>query len=444
MTTSPATFSSALCVTRTFTSLTIPSSQRWYKGRVTTDPPSHAAIVVIKFGGSSLASVEHLERVADLVASRAKTHRVVVVVSAMGKTTDALVEQARSLCETPNPRELDMLLSTGERQSMAMLALAVSARDVGAISLTGSQVGIITDHQHGRARVVEVRPFRVVDELDAGHRVVVIGGFQGVSYKREVTTLGRGGSDTTAVALAAALGADCEIYSAVAGVFSADPRVVATATPLPELDYGTMGALSRAGAKVLHASAVELAAELGVVIHARATHGAATQTRIHDGKAPEPRALAVASDRVILVRAKISERERDTTRGAEATARLLNCFDTFDLQHLLWSGDELSGWISRTQRDDASDALAGLRTSAAELGDPRVEIEATMCASISIVGPGVSELRGVVAALGAALRSLEIPLLRLEHEHSVVRVFVPESHQDRATRELHAHLVESS
>ncbi len=410
---------------------------------MTADLPTQPEIVVIKFGGSSLASVEHIERVADIVASRAKTHRVVVVVSAMGKTTDALVQQARSLCETPNPRELDMLLSTGERQSMAMLALAVSARDVGAISLTGSQVGIITNHQHGRARVVEVRPFRVVDELDAGHRVVVIGGFQGVSYKREVTTLGRGGSDTTAVALAAALGADCEIYSDVAGVFSADPRIVDAATPLPELDYVTMGALSRAGAKVLHASAVELAAELGVVIHARATHGAPTQTRIHGVKASEPRALAVASDRVLLIRAKVRAQESDGVRVCETAAKLLECFEACDLQYVTWTGEELSGWISRTQRDDVTEALARLRARVVALGDPCVELQPVMCASISIIGPELSELRGIAPALGAALQTLEIPLLRMEHARSVVRVFVPEAHQDRATRELHARLVDA-
>ena len=168
------------------------------------------------------------------------------------------------------------------------------------MSLTGSQVGIITDHQHGRARVVEVRPFRIVDELDAGHDVIVIGGFQGVSYKREVTTLGRGGSDTTAVALAAALGADCEIYSDVDGVFSADPRVVDDPARILDVDYETMGALSRAGARVLHASAVELAAARGVVIHARATHGSGGGTTIRPAATRRPTVQAVTSDRILF------------------------------------------------------------------------------------------------------------------------------------------------
>jgi len=409
---------------------------------VSADPSARPAIVVIKFGGSSLASIAHLERVAEIVVSRAKTHRVVVVVSAMGKTTDALVEQARSLCEAPNPRELDMLLSTGERQSMAMLALAVSARGVGAISLTGSQVGIITDHQHGRARVMEVRPFRIFDELDAGHRVVVIGGFQGVSYKREVTTLGRGGSDTTAVALAAALEADCEIYSDVAGVFSADPRIVAGATPLPGLDYETMGALSRAGARVLHASAVELAAELGVVIHARATSGAATQTTIQRATAKEPRALAVTSDLVVLLRARVEQNADDVEREFNPAAHLLKRFDALEVQHLLWNGHELTGWISRTQRDDTTLAIQTLRSSADKIAPHQIEVAALHCASISVIGPGVSELRGVVTELGSTLETLKIPLLRMEHEHSVVRVFVAEEHRERATRELHDRLLE--
>jgi aspartate kinase len=191
-----------------------------------------------------------------------------------------------------------MLLSTGEREAMTLLAIAIHALGRRAISLTGSQCGIITDHQHGRARIIEVRPFRILDELAAGH-IVIVGGFQGVSYKREVTTLGRGGSDSSAVALAAALSADCEIYSDVDGVYSADPGEVPEARRLPEIAYDTMQALARAGAKVLHAQAVQLAEERGIAIYARHS-GPSSPARPSSASNPAPATgvLAVASDAV--------------------------------------------------------------------------------------------------------------------------------------------------
>jgi len=231
------------------------------------------SIVVQKYGGSSVGDVEKIRQVADKVAAaKAEGRDVVVVVSAMGDTTDELLALARQVCESPSRRELDMLLSAGERISMALLSMALNARGVPAVSFTGSQSGIVTNDAHANARIVEVRPFRVQDELDRG-RVVIVAGYQGVSYKKEVTTLGRGGSDTTAVALAAALGADCEIYSDVAGVYTADPRVVGEARRLPSLAYEEMQELAEAGAKVLNAQAVEFAKERGIAIYARATRG---------------------------------------------------------------------------------------------------------------------------------------------------------------------------
>ncbi len=233
------------------------------------------AIVVQKYGGSSVADVQKIQKVADKVAAtKAAGKDVVVVVSAMGDTTDELLALAKQVCESPARRELDMLLSTGERISMALLSMALNARGVPAVSFTGSQSGIVTNEAHANARIVEVRPFRVQDEL-AGGKVVIVAGYQGVSYKREVTTLGRGGSDTTAVALAAALEADCEIYSDVEGVYTADPRVVPAARRLAELSYEEMQELAEAGAKVLNAQAVEFAKERGIAIYARATRGGA-------------------------------------------------------------------------------------------------------------------------------------------------------------------------
>jgi aspartate kinase len=203
--------------------------------------------------------------------TRAAGYDVAVVVSAMGDTTDELLSLAKRVSQNPDRRELDMLLSAGERISMALLSMAIRELGGDAISFTGSQSGIITNDRHVDARIIEVRPFRVQDELARG-RVVVIAGYQGVSYRREVTTLGRGGSDTTAVAMAAALGAEyCEICSDVDGVYTADPRVVSAARRIDTLSYEETQELAEAGAKVLNAQAVEFAKERGIAIYARAT-----------------------------------------------------------------------------------------------------------------------------------------------------------------------------
>ncbi len=228
-------------------------------------------IVVQKFGGSSVADVSRIQQVADRVVHTVRQgHRVVVVVSAMGKTTDQLMALAHEVTEAPDRRELDMLLTAGERIAMALLAIAIRARGLPATSLTGSQCGILTNDASGGARIVEVRPLRVQDALDQGH-VVIVAGFQGVSYRREITTLGRGGSDTTAVALAAALRAQaCEIYSDVDGVYSADPRIVPKAVRLKNMSHDEMLALARSGAKVLGADAVAYARMHGIALYARA------------------------------------------------------------------------------------------------------------------------------------------------------------------------------
>ncbi len=241
----------------------------------------HAPIIVQKYGGSSVADLERLGRVADkIVETQRSGHRVVVVVSAMGKTTDGLLAQAREVDPEPPRRELDMLVTTGERVSMALLSIAIQRRGASAISFTGSQAGIITSDRHFDARIIAVRPTRIEEELDAG-RIVIVAGYQGVSEKKEITTLGRGGSDTTAVALAAALGAErCEIYSDVDGVYSADPRVVPEARHLPEIDPELLQVGAEAGAKVLNAQAVEWAKRAGVTIYARHTG------QRYDGAAP--------------------------------------------------------------------------------------------------------------------------------------------------------------
>ena len=238
-------------------------------------------VIVQKYGGTSVADVDHIKRVAERVVATAETGATVcVVVSAMGATTDRLLELAQGVSPNPHPREQDVLLTAGERISAALLAMAVNELGRDAVSLTGSQAGIVTDATHGKARIVELRMQRVLDALERGS-IVIVAGFQGVSRSADITTLGRGGSDTTAVALAAGLGADaCEIYTDVAGVFTADPRIVPEARKLRALSYEEMLELAASGAKVLALRSVEYARNHGVPIHVRSSFGDADGTWI--------------------------------------------------------------------------------------------------------------------------------------------------------------------
>ena len=230
-------------------------------------------LIVQKYGGSSVADAESMKRVANrIVATKKAGHQVVVVVSAMGDTTDELIDLANQITPIPEGRELDMLLTAGERISMALLAMAIKNLGHEALSFTGSQAGVITTSAHGRARIIDVTPSRIREALDEG-AIAIVAGFQGISQDtKDVTTLGRGGSDTTAVALAAALDADvCEIYTDVDGVFSADPRVVPSARKLKTVTYEEMLELAAAGAKVLHLRCVEYARRFDLPIHVRSS-----------------------------------------------------------------------------------------------------------------------------------------------------------------------------
>ena len=261
--------------------------------------------IVQKYGGSSVADVGKLRKIVELIAGlKDQNIDIAVVVSAMGKTTDELVMMAREISPKPPRREMDVLLSTGERITMSLLSMALHERGLRAVSLTGSQAGIITNDRHNDAQVIEVRPFRVQDEMAKG-KVVIIGGFQGVSYKRDITTLGRGGSDTTAVALAAALDAErCEIYSDVDGVYSTDPSITADARHLPELSYPVMQEMSMAGAKVLHSHAVEFAKEKNIAIYTRSAFEPGRETVIR----------RIAPGTIIGVQAVVSEKQIERIR----------------------------------------------------------------------------------------------------------------------------------
>ncbi len=230
-------------------------------------------LVVQKYGGSSVSDAERIKRVAErIVATRKAGHDVCVVVSAMGDSTDELLELAQQVSPLPPGRELDMLLTAGERISMALLAMAIQSLGLSARSFTGSQAGVITDSSHGRARIIDVTPGRITEAIGKGH-IAIVAGFQGVSQDtKDITTLGRGGSDTTAVALAAALGAEaCEIYTDVDGVYSADPRIVPTARQLPVLCYEEMLELAACGAKILHLRCVEYARRYDVPLVVRSS-----------------------------------------------------------------------------------------------------------------------------------------------------------------------------
>jgi aspartate kinase len=352
-------------------------------------------VVVQKFGGSSVADVEKIRKVAERVAAtrRAGTD-VCVVVSAMGDTTDELLSLAKRVSPAPPRRELDMLLSAGERISMALLSMALQDLGVPAISFTGSQSGIITTDAHASARIVEVRPFRVQEELARG-KVVIVAGYQGVSARKEVTTLGRGGSDTTAVALAAALGADCEIYSDVAGVFSADPRVVPDARRLEALSYDEMQELAAAGAKVLNAQAVEFAKEKGIAVHARSTFGGPEETVVRGGAHPE-RIAGVATQKELVLLALPAAAlpavlSRLEARGAAAAELAV----AGERAGLVLSLENVHDWP--VLREELRAAAPGVTVTDEGLG------------AISVVGTGLSAAHRVLREVTAALEELGAP-----------------------------------
>jgi aspartate kinase len=362
------------------------------------------SIVVQKYGGSSVADVARMRRVAERVMeTRRAGHDVVVVVSAMGDTTDELLGLAKQVSPNPDRRELDMLLSAGERIAMALLSMAIRELGGSAISFTGSQSGIITNDRHVDARIVEVRPIRVQDELARGN-IVVIAGYQGVSYRREVTTLGRGGSDTTAVAMAAALGAEyCEICSDVDGVYTADPRVVSEARRIGTLSYEETQELAESGAKVLNAQAVEFAKERGIAIYARATASPlpgddpatdGTVVRRHAPRMPGT-VVGVASERDTLV----LEATGPAVERLEVLELLDGCGVSGKQLHQL--EDRLTLIISRENLHEES----RLRSALSERFGATIRLS-DQTGALSVVGAGINasfaNLRRGTAALGAA------------------------------------------
>lgn len=386
------------------------------------------ATVVQKYGGSSVADVEKLGRVADkVVAAKRAGEDVVVVVSAMGKTTDQLLALAKQVDPNPPRRELDMLLTTGERVSMALLAMAIQRRGHEAISFTGSQSGIITNDRHFDARIIEVRPHRIEDELARG-KVVIVAGYQGMSYRREITTLGRGGSDTTAIALAAALGADrAEIYSDVDGVYSADPRVVPAALHLPELTYEAMQEMADVGAKVLNATAVEFAKRSRIAIHARSTFDPGRETVVRERADGEPR--SVVGQRGIVQLRAASERalSRATQILAEASVPTRDVDATPD-----GSGLHASVTVATSTTPDWEAVRARLIDDL----DGEISLVGGLAAA-SVVGVDPSAVGTVLEAARAAGATVRA----VRSNGSRISVLVDESGVDEVVRALHARLV---
>jgi aspartate kinase len=380
--------------------------------------------VVMKFGGSSLADPAKLKAVARrLVAAREAGNRVVGVLSAMGDTTDDLFRLAYEVSERPDPRELDMLVSVGERISCALAAMAIKDLGQGAVSLTGSQAGIVTDTVHTKAKIVEVRAARIDDALDQD-RIVLVAGFQGVSDdSHDVTTLGRGGSDTTAVALAAALGADyCEIYTDVTGIYTADPRLVPDAKKLDSVTFEEMLEMASSGARVMMARSIEIARSHNVKLHVRSTFSDAEGTWIRE----EEEMLEKA-----LISGVVHQREETVYRVAGTTpAQLFGALAeaSVNVDTILQTGPEIVFSAPPEDRDDAAQTLDRLGLAWEARDD---------LGKVSVVGAGMKSHPGVAARAFATLAEAGIEPAVVSTSPIKIACHVASSDVERAVQALH-------
>jgi aspartate kinase len=406
------------------------------------------ALIVQKYGGSSVADAESIKRVAKrIVDTRRAGHDVVVAVSAMGDTTDELLDLANEVAPIPAPRELDMLLSSGERISMALLAMAIHSMGFEARSFTGSQAGMITDSQHGAARIVDVTPVRLREALDEG-AIVIVAGFQGFNRDtRDITTLGRGGSDTTAVALAAALGADvCEIYSDVDGIYTSDPRVIPKAQKLDHVSSEEMLELAANGAKVLYIRAVEYARRHGVLIHARSTFSSVEGTYVLGEGMKNPREVegeAMEEPIVAGVATDLSQAKITVTGVPDVPGKAAEIFKI-----VAKSGanvDMIVQNVSATGRTDISftvpkaDAAAALKALAgdqAEVGFQNL-IHDDQIGKLSVVGAGMRTHSGVSAVLFEALSAGGINIEMISTSEIRISVVLRGSDLAEAARTVH-------
>jgi aspartate kinase len=375
--------------------------------------------------------------VADkVVATRKQGHDVVVVVSAMGKTTDELLALARRIHPDPPRRELDMLTSVGERISMALLSMAIQRRGLDALSLTGSQSGIMTNDRHSDARIIEVRPVRIQDELARG-RIVIVAGFQGMSYKREITTLGRGGSDTTAVALAAALDATCEIYGDVDGVYTADPKLVEAVQRIPTLGYAEMQEMAEHGAKVLNAAAVEFAKTRGIAIYVKRTDGQGSETvvRKHPPNAPG-RVVGVAHERSV----RVIVHDGSDPKLDEALLAYLDERSVPGKQlsvHRFGTGQGTAMVVSREFLEDA----AAFRKDLQGRFGGRFALVDDLGA-VSLIGAGINQTFAILRRALGLLGELGIQPTGLNTSSFRITALLPADRVPDAVRQLHAVFIE--
>ena len=399
------------------------------------------ALVVQKFGGTSVADADRIRNVARRVVDTARDgNQVVVIVSAMGQSTDELIELAHRVSDSPAPRELDMLLTAGERISMSLLAMAIKDLGAEAISLTGSQAGILTDSSHGEARITQIRGNRVREHLDQG-QIVIVAGFQGVDPDtRDVTTLGRGGSDATAVAMAAALEADvCEIFTDVDGVFTADPRVVPNARLISEIAYDDMLELAASGAGVLMMRSVEFARRFNVPLHVRSSFHEGQGTWVKESVMEEAIVSGVAHD---TSEAKITVHGVPDQPGV--AARLFGTLAGADI-----NVDMIVQNVSRQGVTDISftvpriDAEVGLgicEKLVPEFGADGADVDLNV-ARVSVVGAGMRSNPGIAAGMFRALGEKGINIHMISTSSIRISCVIDDKKVDEAVRTLHDELV---
>ena len=402
-------------------------------------------IVVQKYGGSSLADAESIKRVAKRISETKKAgNDVVVAVSAMGDTTDELLDLAQEVSPMPPPRELDMLMTAGERISMALVAMAISDLGHSARSFTGSQAGVITDSVHGKAKIIDVTPGRITGALAEGH-VVIVAGFQGVSQDtKEITTLGRGGTDTTAVALAAALGADvCEIYTDVDGVFTADPRIVPTARKIDHISAEEMLELAASGSKVLHLRSVEYARRFGIPIHVRSSFSQKTGTIVTDSPATEgdpveePIIAGVAHDRT---EAKVTvvgvpDRTGMAARIFRAVAEAQINIDMI-VQNVSATETGLTDISFTLPKAEGPTAVQAIQRIRDEVGFGSIQYD-DQIGKLSLVGAGMRSNPGVSATFFAALADAGVNIEMISTSEIRISVVTRDELLDDAVRAVH-------
>jgi aspartate kinase len=402
------------------------------------------ALIVQKFGGSSVADAEGMKRVAArIVATKKAGNQVVVVVSAMGDTTDELIDLANQVSPIPPGRELDMLLTAGERISMALLAMAINNLGFEAQSFTGSQAGVITDSTHGKARIIDVTPGRIREAIDSGN-IAIVAGFQGISQDtKDITTLGRGGSDTTAVALAAALDADvCEIYTDVDGIFSADPRAVPSARKLSTVTYEEMLELAAAGAKVLHLRCVEYARRYNLPIHVRSSFSPLEGTWVVENH-PEGGTMEQA---IIAGVAHDKSEAKITIVGVPdrtgVAARIFQALADNDLnidmivQNVSAAATGLTDISFTLPKADGAEATTVLKKIQGEVGYASIQYDDTI-GKLSLIGAGMRSHPGVTATFFAAMSEAGVNIEMISTSEIRISIIVRETDLERAAKAAH-------